>query len=341
MGETFKSVILIGILDSSENSSIPSTAHKSEAKPIEIVGQHDIYSVAFFVDGKHFVSGGEEGKVRRWRVEDGKEAEAPIDAGSEVSNITVSGDGKWVVSGVDSGELTVWDAVSQKKVTGWQAHNGWVGAVDISPDETRIATGSGDSTACVWSLSTGQRLLGPWTHHDAVVTVKFSPDARLVATATRCSSVRVYDTGCQAGRLPIVDIPIWVADTFNQSLVWVSNSQNLFALSLDGKINCLDVSTGTTLSSWTIHGNEPSPPRCIALASNDTIIATSAGSSVSLWDTTTHKQIGSIINHTEHVLSMAISASYDLVIGGGKAITVLNIRDVLPSSYYEDVSALA
>lgn len=57
MGETFKGTIL--------------TVHKDEGKPIEIVGQHRIYSVAFFVDEKHFAS--DEGKSQRWRTEDSKE----------------------------------------------------------------------------------------------------------------------------------------------------------------------------------------------------------------------------------------------------------------------------
>ena len=203
-GETTKSAILTGTLELSENgSSCASTVHKSEVKLGKIVGQHDIYSVAFLVDGKHFVSGGLEGKIRRWRAEDGKEVGTPMDTGSAVNNIAVSRDGRWIVNGTDSGKLAVWDAESQKpKVTGWKGHGEVVIAVDISPDGKRIATGSKDETACVWSL---------------------------------------------------VNVPITVPGSRNQSLVWASDSRNLFALS-HGKINYLDVSTGTTLSSATIPG---------------------------------------------------------------------------------------
>ena len=275
--------------------------------------------------------------IRRWRVEDGKEMGTPIDAGSKVDNIAVSRDGKWIVSGMNSGRLAVWDAQSHRKVTGWKGHDKWVYAVDISPDGTRIATASDDKTACVWLLSTGQRLLHPLKHNAAVIAIKFSPDGRLIATATWLrDSVRVYDS--QNGRL-LIDVPITVPGSRNQSLVWASNSKNLFALSFHGRINYLDVSTGTTLFSWPIHsGNDPGS---IALASNGTFIAASAGCFVSLWDTTTYKQIGSIISHTDRVVSMAISATYDLVTGGGKAITLRNNCGGLPSSYYEDVSAPA
>ena len=58
MGRTIENMILTGPRD------------ESETKPIEIDG---IYSVVFLADGSHIVSGGEEGKIRRWRVEDGRE----------------------------------------------------------------------------------------------------------------------------------------------------------------------------------------------------------------------------------------------------------------------------
>ena len=321
VGETFKSVVL--------------TIYKNEVQPIESVGQHEINSVAFLADGKHIVSGGKEGMIRRWRVEDGKEVETPMDARSDVNNIAVSRDGKWIVSGTISGELMVWDAKSELKVTEWKGHSDWVVAVDVSPDGKRIATGSNDATLCVWSLWTGKRLLGPLEHKDSVVAAKFSPNGCFIATAAWLpNSVRIYNS--QSGDL-LVDLPVGVASRFNQSLVWASNSKNLFALS-HGKINYIDASTGTTLSSWSIPSS--SAFGCIALPNKGTFIAASADSSVSFWDTTTHKQIGSIINHTHNIESMAISANYDFVIGGGKAITLRNVCDELPSSYCEDVSAL-
>ena len=58
-----------------------------------------MWLVAFLADGKHVLSGSREGKIRRWRVEDGKEVGTPMDAGSAVLSIAVSRDGKWVVSG--------------------------------------------------------------------------------------------------------------------------------------------------------------------------------------------------------------------------------------------------
>ena len=334
--ETSESAILTETQGSSEhNSSTSSIVYKQPARRIEIDGLDDIYSVAFLADGKHIVGGGDERKVRRWQVEDGKEVGTPIDVGVTVCNIAVSQDGQWVVGGTTTGLVTVWSTENYEKVIGFRGHTSSVCAVDFSPDGTKIATGSADSTACVWSFSSGQRLLRQLQHNAAVAAVKFSPNGNLIATATwERDSVRIYDD--ENGGL-LVDVAINVSSLWNQSLAWASDSKRLFVLSRDGNINCVNVSKGTTRFRWPIHSNDE--PRCIALASNDTFIVASANSWVSFWDTTTRKQIGTISKHTARIQSMAIAANYDLVIGGGRTITLRSLGDILPSPYAEDVSA--
>ena len=288
------------------------------------------------MDGKHVVSGDDEGNIRRWRIEDGNEAAAPLNAKGRVFNIAVSRDGKWVVGGTNCGRVSVWNVESHSKVTEFKGHSKAVLAVDVSPDGARIATGSEDCTACVWSLSTGQRLLGPFKHSWSLAAIKFSPDGRLIATATWSSdSVRVYDS--RRGHL-VVEFRIRPNSYLNQSLAWASDNTQLFVLSYDSNIHCLDMSTGK--SRWSIESGLW-VPGCIALASNGKVIAASAKSSVSLWDTTARTKIECDIRHTANIESMAISPNYDLVTAGGKNITVHNLRNMLPSRYYDNVSAFA
>ena len=258
-----------------------------------------------------------------------------MDVGGIVWNIAVSQDGKWIVSGTERGQVTVWNAESHEKVTEFKAHSNLMRALDVSPDGTKIATGSDDKFASVWSFSTGQRLLGPLQHNFFVAAVKFSPNGGYFATATWFrDSVRIHYT--QNGYCS-VNFPIRVTLSDNQSLAWASSSAQLFVLSYDGNIHCLDVPNGTTLSKWPIHNS--GVPMCIALARNDTFIAVSAKSSVSFWDTPSHEQIGSVIKHSAHIGSTAISANYDFVVGGGKRITLRSLCDILPLPYSDHVSA--
>jgi len=282
------------------------------------------------------VSGDDEKKIRRWRIEDGKEVGTPIDAWGNVRNIAVSRDGNLIASGTMDGFVTVWDAERHSKVTEFRPHEERVLAVDFSPDGTNIMTGSEDGTACVWSLSTGERLLGPLEHDFSVAAAKFSPDGRLIATATwHRDSVRVYDS--QNGSL-LVEFPVKANLVLNNnhSLAWASDSNQLFVFSHDAYIHHVDVSAKTTLSQWRIHSTNY--PTCIALESNNTFIAASAGPSVSFWDTTSHEQIGTIIKYTHQVWSLAMSPNYDLVTSGNNSITLQALRGILPPRYIDNVS---
>ena len=309
----------------------PVKGQSETMEPIEIESTNG-GPVAFVGDAGDIV-GGDGTKIRRWRSEDGKEVGQPIDAESRVLSIVVSRDGKWIVVGMESGQVVVWDAESHEKVSEFEEHDYAVWEVDVSPDATRIASGSADGTLYVWSRSTGGRLLDPLEHDYGVAAVKFSPDGQFIATATwDRESVRIYDS--RDGHL-LFDSPIKVGSPCNQSLAWVSDSKQLFALSLDGKVHCLDVTNGRIFSAWTIHDNNPN---CISLASNGAFIATLASSSVSFWDTATHKQIGSLLHHLSGVWYMAISANDDLVVGGGGKIALRKLPDILPSSYFDDVS---
>ena len=312
------------------------SSSRKEVKAIEIDGRSDITSIAFLHDGKYVVSGGKEGRIRLWQAEDGAEVGTPMDAGTNICSLAASRDGKWVVSGTGVCRVTVWNAENHSKAKEFRGHGSYVYAVDILPDATRIATGSDDGTVCVWSLPDGQRLLGPLQLAKHVVAVKVSPDGCLIAIAMWSpDSVQIHDS--QTGRL-IFGVPVQVGSTFNQSLAWANDNKRLFVLSSNGDINCFDASTGSTLSKW--HVNSSSSGMGIALASNGKFIAASSGSSVSFWDTTSRKRIGSVIRHTADIVGMAISTNYDIVVAGGKKITLRDLSDVVPSSYYEDVSTL-
>ena len=161
---------------------------------------------------------------------------------------------------------------------------------------------------------------------------KISPDGRRIATATTLDPVRIYDSS--HGRL-LADAPVQVGSLFNQSLAWAGLGKELFALSEDGSIHCIDVATGTILSKWAIHDNPD--PKCIALASDGAFIAASGGDSVSFWDMATHKQIGPLIHHPDTVWYMAISANHNLAMSGGKKIILRKLTQILPSSYFDHV----
>ncbi|KAG9309770.1 hypothetical protein JVU11DRAFT_10144 [Chiua virens] len=308
---------------------------KTLIKRISMEGTEDIFSLAFLDDDNNILSGGREGKIRRWETSIGKETGTLMDAGGMVNDIVVSQDGRWIVSGTSGGQVTVWDATSYQKVREFKGHSKSVNVVDFSADTSKVISGSIDWTAAVWSRTTGKRL-HELPHKTWVAAAKFSPDGQYIATAT-CSPwtagpVRTFDGD---GRL-LVEFPFQVSSASKQCLAWGSDSNHLFALSNDCNIYSLDLATRTTIAKWAIDGN---PGCCIARARNGRFIAVATDASLSFWDTATNERISPMIEQPDPIHSLAISADYDIATSVKNTITLWGIRrDILSSVYFDNIS---
>ena len=283
---------------------------------IGIDANSQIRAVTFGANGEYVVSGGKYLGI--WRVDDGTEL-ATIQE-PYVRCITVSKDGRWVAAGTYK-EVIVWDAMTHEKV--FTHEDAYVNGVDFSPDSTRLVTGSLNNTASVWDLQARQRVLGPLSHPDVVIAAKYSAQGTRIATATP-NSVRVWDSN--DGRL-LVDIPVNVPPWYNTGLLW--SSQHLFIVS-DSRIKQFDPSTGLEISDWQVPDSNDSS--CIALAQHGEFIAYATNRTVTVWDTSTHSQIG-LIEHPQEIRSIAISPDGRfLAIGGeGGKITINSLTLVYAS----------
>ena len=309
-------------MDSSDESEFLSTIQR---KPIHIIAERTISSVALLGGGQHFVSGDKNGKIRCWRTQDGVEVGIPIDAGSAVRCLATSQDGKWIAAGMESGQVSVWVAESQEELRRFAKEKG-PNSVDISSDGMKIAI-TWDGFVDVYSLPDGKMLCG-WKDYD-YHTIKFSPDGRHFgygAEKGNSSFLCIYEA--QSGK------SLGSSRITTRSIAWTSDSKRLFALSSDGDISCIDPHSQATLSKWPIHSNDN--PTCISLSSNGAFIAASANLSVSFWDTSTHEQIGFVIYHPHSVNSMAISPNYELVFAGDSTIALWDLRNVLAAPYTSD-----
>jgi WD40 repeat protein len=251
------------------------------------------------------VYGGTTNWIRRWRVADGQEVGKQM--GMDMNDISVSNDGKWIVCGTTEG-ASVCDAGLQRKAVEVERTNS-VGVVDVSPESTRFATGAGkhDRKATIWSITTGETLVSPLEHDSAIFRIKFSPDGGHIATAC-LNSIHIFDS-TNGNQLITINNPF--PDTYWAGLtpiVWLSDGR-LFAMSKDlgGIIKSFDTSSGSQLAEWQIHGHNSEDSKSIAMCGNNRFIASSAGRSVSFWDTSTHIQLGSVLEDDDTMHSIALS----------------------------------
>jgi WD40 repeat protein len=310
---------------------------------VGIKSQHPVNSVFFVEDGKQVFSGGKEGMLRRWRVGDGHEVGEPISVGGqEIYAAVLSPDRKWLVCGlrvIQPGDgierVRIWDAQTHEKVLDIKGHTNTVLSVDISPDSTKIATGGFDKLAFIWSMPTGERLVGPLQHDGTLVAVRFSPNGDRIAVQTATNSdatgsIRIYNS--ENGQ-QLLEILLQTPPMLSSPFVWSVDGRQLFALSA-GEAKSFDTSSGILLSKWSIHSQEA--PTFVALAHNQKFIVTSANKSLSFWDTSTHTQIGTVVEHASTHWSIALSPNDDCIATGEEngVVTLRSLHDILPISYF-------
>ena len=148
-------------------------------EPRIIVHGSFVYSVAFSADGEWLASGGEDGTVRVYRVQDGsmrwkkRHAEA-------VYSVAFSCDGSQVASGGYDRMVQLWEARTGGRQP--ELHReGRITSVAFSPTEPGLlAIGDLDDTVTLWDGRDPHVLKG---HTSSVETVAFSPDGQLLASA--------------------------------------------------------------------------------------------------------------------------------------------------------------
>ena len=293
-------------------------------------GSDTSWAVTFHPDGMH-VFGGTKNDIRRWRLADGQEVGKQTVTGKYANTIAVSRDHKWVVFGTWEG-AKVWDTELRKKVVEVEDTED-VRGVDVAPDSTRFSTGTFEGKASIWNITTGERLVGPLDHDGPVSGIKFSVDGGCIATACRQhSTIRIFDSH-NGDQLVSIDNPMPGAYP-TTPIDWSTDNRRLFAISNGHKIKSFDSSTGSQLAEWQIHENN-SQRMSIALSTNNKFIASSAGRSVSFWDTSTHLQLG-IVEQTDVIQSIALSPDGShLAIGSDNSgtINIWDLRGILPEPY--------
>ena len=306
------------------------TVLSDNARKVVVEGRATIFTLLFLEDGKHLLSGGEDGVIRQWSIEDGKEVREPIKGSECVRALALSGDRKWIVSG-ELKLASVWNRTTWKKVLAVHEHTREVEAVDISPDSTKFATGAIDKRAFIWDISTGRRLAGPLEHDSNVVTVKFSPDGEHIATAAwNSETLRLYNvhTGQLMRTVPVKAVGL-------DTIAWTSDSQRIFASSTN-KIKHIYVDTGSIISQWTVPGDTNDACGSLAVPTNGRFIAAFVGSSLSLLEPSTGERFGPVFDHPDQRLhSVALSMDNSYVATGGKngIITLRPLNGIIPMPY--------
>jgi WD40 repeat protein len=154
------------------------------------------------------------------------------------------------------------------------------------------------------------------------------PNGEHIATAVRG---RVFDSR-NGDQLITIDASIPLGNPISP-LAWSNDGRQFFAVSSGRKIKSFDVSTGSQLVESQIHGD--GQVGSIALAANGKFLATFSRCFITFWDTSTLTQIGSVIEDSQWIWSIALSPDCSYLVTGGfyGNITIRNLNNILPDMY--------
>lgn len=137
------------------------------AKPeLKELGSHDSYVTGVALAGPSLVSGGYDGKLIWWDIEQRTKVRS-VDAHSKwIRRVVASPDGKLVASVADDMVCKLWDAESGKLVRELRGHKektphhfpSMLYACAFSPDGRHIATGDKVGHLVVWEVASGKEV---------------------------------------------------------------------------------------------------------------------------------------------------------------------------------------
>jgi|HubBroStandDraft_6_1064221.scaffolds.fasta_scaffold20936_2 WD40 repeat protein len=278
-----------------------------------------VTAVAVNEDGRRAVSASQDGTLKAWDLETGRELSTLDGHSATVNAVAITRDGSRVLSGSSDHTLKVWNLERGRELCTLEGHSASVTGVAVSGDGRRAVSASADWELKVWDLESGRELRTLNGHSNGVTAVAVTPDGQLAVSASDDKTLRVWDlaSGCELHTLTghsdrvisaamTPDGQLAVSTSFQSLKVWdLESGRELRTLSDPGWVNGVAVR-----------------------ADGRQAVSACADETLKVWDLESGRELCIFRGHSSPVLAVAVSRDWRRAVSASfdKTLKVWNLE---------------
>ncbi len=287
---------------------------------IASAGLGGVNAVDMSRDGRLMLTGSDDGTVRLWDVDSGREVRRFEGHFSEVTSVELSPNGQTILSAALDGLAATWDTSTGALLEVFMVDARGVWDVAFSPDGDYFVTGSSDGTARLWNADSGEEIR-QFEGHSAygITSIAYSPDGQTILTGSYDGTARLWEvaTGAELLRL---------GSTFAEgnregvsAVTFSPDGRFVVVGNNKGGVVVWDVAEGEEVRrvqahSRYIHSVSFSPD-------GQTLLAGSWDYSLSLWHFESGREVGRVTGHTDQVNGTMFSPDGASILSGSDDAT--------------------
>jgi WD40 repeat protein len=251
-------------------------------------------------DGRRVVSASDDGTLKVWELETGKELATLQGHGNNVNGCAVTPDGRRVVSASVDNTLKVWDLETGKQLVTLEGHRSIVAGCVVTPDGRRVVSASWDGQLKVWDLETGQGLATLEGHKAAVTGCAVTPGGRRGVSASDDRTLKVWEleTGKELATLQGHEAPV-------TGCVVTPDGRRVVSASGDHTLKVWELETGRELATLRGHGSRVND--CAVTPDGRRVVSASVDNTLKVWELETGKELATLQGHGALVNSCTVT----------------------------------